>query len=127
LLIVLQVIYGKAKKICINAIFAFYTLLYPFVQELNDKTSRKKEKQRNCAKANSPWRASGELRQRAPDELATNTPWRVEGEKSRHGQSKASRWQGGTESKDQILPWQRNISRGELRRPNLLNKAETHW
>jgi len=55
------------------------------VQELNDKTSSKKEKQGKCAKVNSPRRASGELRQRAPDELATNTPQRVKGEKSRHG------------------------------------------
>jgi len=96
--------------------YAFYVLLYPFVQELNVKTLRKKEKQGFVKKVNLPWQviylpwwvnySRGEHEdefkasrgRECQRQLATNLPWWVHGELTCHGEQ--------------------NYSRGELRRPN---------
>jgi len=94
--------------------YAFCTLLYPFVQELDAKTLRKKEKQRICAKVNSPRRACSEEHQRGPTSHASSTPQRAYGEPTSLGEKTTKGMErSNRESRTQgirISPWRAIVS-----------------
>jgi hypothetical protein len=89
LLLVLQVIKGKAERNCIIALLRFLYLTLPICAGLLSQDTKQRRKTKKISKSNSPWQVKGEpvakKRQRASIQLALNAPWRVEGKKSRHG------------------------------------------
>jgi hypothetical protein len=89
LLLVSQVIEGKAERNGIIAQLRFLYLTLPICAGFLSQDTKQRGKTKKSSKSNSPWQVQGESvakkRQRAPTQLALNAPWRVEGEKSRHG------------------------------------------